>query len=236
MLHELTRPVAKHVLRMFEPLSFQASCTAVLRGICPGSVLVDDPCEPAAGCVVSPEAVLMAGNPQNDMYCLSLAKWLRDPQKLKMPIWHAVLVVSSDQWAERLSGIAGDYPVARLARRHYVCDDPGALPTLAPPAGVVVRRIDGTFLDDSSIAKPDHLIGWLRSNWGTRAHFLDKGFGVASVRSNEVVAWSIADCVVEGTCEIGIRTAPAWRRLDHCPHGDPTRLLQRRAVRGLALP
>ncbi|MCZ7544826.1 MAG: GNAT family N-acetyltransferase [Anaerolineae bacterium] len=46
---------------------------------------------------------------------------------------------------------------------------------------------------------------------GTTAAFLDKGFGFATVHGNEVVSWSLADCVSGAACEIG-HTAEAHRR------------------------
>jgi len=212
MLHHLTLPVAARVREMFAPLSFQASCAAVLAGTCPGRVLVDDPQRPSAGCVLTPEVLCVAGDAGNDEFCSSLGEWLQNPQALGMPAWHVVMVFPSPRWAEQLDRIAGDYPVARLARRHYLCDGPDGLPDLPKPDGAVLRRIDHEFLDDDSLVKPQHIENWIRSNWRSRADFLESGFGVATVCGNQVAAWSIADCVVDGVCEIGIHTAPDWRR------------------------
>jgi RimJ/RimL family protein N-acetyltransferase len=212
MLHALIPPVTQHVRHMFAPLSFQASCAAVLAGTCPGRVLVDDLETPSAGCVLTPEVLCVAGDASNDRFCSDLGEWLRDPEALGMPAWHVVMVFASPRWAVQLGRIAGEYPVARLARRHYLCNDPEGLPDLPMPAGTVLRRIDDEFLHDENLTRPRHLEGWVRGNWRSTADFLVSGFGVAALCANEVVGWSIADCVVDDACEIGIHTAGDWRR------------------------
>lgn len=197
---------------MFAPLSFQASCAAVLAGTCPGRVLVDDPENPSVGCVLTPEVLCVAGDAGNDRFCSDLGEWLRDPQALGMPAWHVIMVFSSPRWTAQLSKIAGAYPVASLARRHYLCSDPNSLPVLSTPDGTLLRRIDEQFLRDGDLTRPRHLEDWIRDNWRSGANYLDSGFGVAAICDNEVAAWSIADCVVDGTCEIGIHTARDRRR------------------------
>jgi RimJ/RimL family protein N-acetyltransferase len=183
-----------------------------LDGVNPGRVLVDDPLNPTAGFVVSPEAAYLSGDAGNGDFCTSLEAFLRDTDNLGLPMWHLIVVVSSDRWAERLSEVAGENGVAHDARRHYVCNTGDGHPALPPPPGAVLKRIDEDFLADHAYAKPEHIDRWVRHNWGSRAHFLSAGFGVATVCGTEVVAWSIADCASEGICEIGIHTAPAWRR------------------------
>jgi RimJ/RimL family protein N-acetyltransferase len=127
-------------------------------------------------------------------------------------MWYLIVVVSSDRWIERLSEIAGKNGIAHYARRHYLCESGGDLRALPPPRGAVLKRIDEDFLASNAYTKAEHMERWIRNNWGSHAHFLSAGFGEATVCGTEVVAWSVADCVSEGTCEIGIHTAPQWRR------------------------
>lgn len=56
MIHELTTDEARDARDLFAPFSFHLSCAAVLNGDSPDKVLVDDPRDPAAGLVYSPEA------------------------------------------------------------------------------------------------------------------------------------------------------------------------------------
>ena len=212
MIHELKPPATRQARQLFAPLSFHASCAAVLNGVNPGRVLVDDPGDPTAGFVVSPEAAYLSGDAENGGFCVSLEEYVRDPRNLGFSIWHAVVVISSYGWAERLNTIAGENRMAPFARRHYLCHSEDDLPALPPPDGAVVMRIDEAFLNCEAYARPEHIDRWIQNNWGSRAYFLNAGFGVVTACGTEVVAWSVADCVTERTCEIGIRTAPEWHR------------------------
>jgi RimJ/RimL family protein N-acetyltransferase len=212
MIHELNPPESRKARQLFEPLEFHASCAAVLNGANPGRILVDDPLNPTAGFVVSPEAAYLSGDAGNSDFCTSLETFLRDTNNLGLPMWHLILVVSSERWTKRLIEMAGENGIVRYARRHYLCDCEGDLRALPPPPGVALKRIDEGFLAANAWTIPEHIECWIRNNWGSQAHFLSAGFGVATVCGAEVVAWSIADCVSEGICEIGIHTAPEWRR------------------------
>lgn len=212
MIHELKPPETRRAIQLFAPLSFHASCAAVLNGVNPGRALVDDPLNPTAGFVLSPEAAFLSGDAGNSAFCTSLETFLRDKDNLGLPMWHLIVVVSSDRWTERLTEIAGENGIRRYARRHYLCDSGGDFRVLTPPRGAVLKRIDEDFLADNAYKKPAHILSWISNNWGSEAHFLSAGFGVATVCGTEVVAWSVADCANEGTCEIGIHTAREWRR------------------------
>lgn len=212
MIHELNPPDSRNARRLFEPLEFHASCAAVLNGANPGRVLVDDPLKPTAGFVLSPEAAYLAGDAGNSDFCTSLEAFLRDTSHLGMPVWHLFMVVSSAGWVQRLREMAGENGIVRYARRHYLCDCEGDRPSIAPPPGAELKQIDEDFLSAPPSTIPDHIESWIRNNWGSQAYFLRAGFGVATVCEDEVVAWSLADCVSEGICEIGIHTAPEWRR------------------------
>ena len=52
----------------------------------------------------------------------------------------------------------------------------------------------------------------MENNWGSTADFLERGFGFVTIYDDEVVSWSLADCVGGDACEIGIRTAETFRR------------------------
>jgi RimJ/RimL family protein N-acetyltransferase len=212
MIHELRPPQTQTMRSMFEPLSFQVSCGAVLDGVIPGRVLVDDAQDPTVGFVLTPEVACLAGNAGNTRFSSELRDYLEDARNLGLPMWRFPVVVSSGRWAERLVEIAGEKGVASLARRHYVYRRGDDLRSLPPPPGAVLKRIDARFMDSVACATPAHIGHWIRDNWGTLDHFLEAGFGVATICGPDVVAWSVADCASHAVCEIGIHTSPVWRR------------------------
>ncbi len=213
MIHELKSPESQETQPLFAPFSFHASCAAVLNGTNPGRILVDDPLDATAGFVLSPEAAYLSGDADNMAFCRSLGSYLRDLKNLGVAIWHLEFVVSSDRWRHRLDEIARAGEVVSTSRRHYLCsnvDDVRPLPR--PEEGVTIRPIDQALLDSGTFSLPNHIVSWIGNNWGSRSHFLSAGFGVVAICGGEIVSWSVADCRAGDTCEIGIRTAPEWRR------------------------
>jgi RimJ/RimL family protein N-acetyltransferase len=212
MIHEPKPAEAQKARRLFAPLSFHASCTAVLDGMNPGRILVDDPGHPTAGFVLSPEAAYLSGDADNMRFCAGLEAYLRDAGNLGVSVWHLDFVVSSDRWMQRLNRIAGADGVESTARRHYLCSPGDDFRALPPPEGAILRQIDEDLLNRSTFCLPDHIHRWIRNNWGSYSHFLEAGFGVVTTCGTEVVSWSVADCIAEEVCEIGIHTSPEWRR------------------------
>ena len=212
MIHELKQTESQKARALFTPLSFHASCAAVLGGTNPGRIFVDDPLCPTAGFVLSPEAAYLSGDADNREFCRSLGSYLRDATNLGVAVWHLQFIVSSDCWRQRLNEIAGESKVVATSRRHFLCSAEEDLPTMPPPKDTVLRPIDEDLLNADAIALPDHIGRWIHNNWGSCAHFLSAGFGVVAICRTEIVSWSVADCRAGNTCEIGVRTAPEWRQ------------------------
>jgi RimJ/RimL family protein N-acetyltransferase len=80
------------------------------------------------------------------------------------------------------------------------------------PDGSTVHRITQALLNRAKLEIPDHLQVWMAYNWGSTTAFLERGFGSVTIENDQVVSWSLADCVSGDACEIGIRTAEAFRR------------------------
>lgn len=212
MIHELKPPVTQQAQRLFAPFTFHASCAAVLQGASPGTVLVDDASAPTGGFVSSPEGAYLSGEATNLPFWRDLEDYLHEPSNLGHLIWQLFLIASSKEWCNRLGTVRGANGIRSFSRRHYQCNTGDRLPTIQPPPGADLLPIDQEFLDSEKYARPEHMDRWIRNNWGSRAHFLDTGFGVVTVCANEVVAWSLADCIAGSACEIGIHTKEEWRR------------------------
>ena len=80
------------------------------------------------------------------------------------------------------------------------------------PEGYEVHRVDWNLINNAEINIPKHMTGWMNTNWGSIEAFIKNGFGFCTIHESEVVSWSICDCVSGNQCEIGIRTAPDYRR------------------------
>ena len=85
-MHELQPPQGMLARPLFAPLSFHASCAAVLNGDSLGTAFVDDPHCPSAGFVLSPEGTYLAGDTGNRPFCMDLEAYLGDPGRLRVPL------------------------------------------------------------------------------------------------------------------------------------------------------
>jgi RimJ/RimL family protein N-acetyltransferase len=72
--------------------------------------------------------------------------------------------------------------------------------------------VDQDLLDTPGLIIPDHLLGWMKGNWGSVENFLARGFGFCTLHGSRIVSWSVADCVSGDQCEIGIQTEPDYRQ------------------------
>lgn len=212
MIHELERANYERVRPLFEPLRYHLASAAVLDGKNPGRVLVDDPGRPRTAFMLSPEGSYLAGDPDNDAFNGALHEAIFSRQIIRESLRYIGLVVHPERWRGRLPTVFEPLIPVEEPRRHYVCRALGYDWRAHVPEGYALRPIDRELLEDPRVIIPDHVTGWMAHNWGSIDRFLEDGLGCVSLAGDEVVSWSLADCVSGDECEIGIRTAPAHRR------------------------
>ena len=212
MLSELKQEQAEALLPFARPVEFHLCCSAVLQGASPGRVFADDPCRPDAGFVLSAEGCYLIGDPTNAAFAAGFRELLFSPDGLGIPLPALRFLVSSPPWVDCLAEAVRPRPLQALPRYHYICTRDALNRSVAVPAGASVRRLNAGVLAAEGTAVPEHLRRWARSNWGCESRFLSTGFGVVTIVEDEIVSWSLADCVADGQCEIGIHTAEASRR------------------------
>jgi len=99
-----------------------------------------------------------------------------------------------------------------VERYHFVCRSVQHDWRVALPEDCGVSPIDRALLEEQGEALPDHMVGWMKGNWGSAEAFLGNGFGTVTACGGDIVSWSLADGASGGACEIGIRTVPNHRR------------------------
>ncbi len=218
MFHLLEPRSYEKVRPLFAGLDFQLSASAVLDGMNPGRVYVDDPAAPRCAFMVSPEGLYLVGDPDNAAFNGTLNAALFARQLFDEAREGHYFVVPDEAWGSSLVTIFHPRPPITLPRRHYLCTALAFDWQAALPEGFAVYPVDRALLDRPGLRTPDHVHGWMAANWGSREDFLARGFGAVTVdeSANKVVSWSLADCVsVSGSGpagEIGIHTDPAYRR------------------------
>ena len=189
---------------------YNVSICALLDGNNPGRVFADNSESPQAVFLETVEGFFLAGHPPNDAFYTHLKQHI---QTTYHPQVVFAVQTTSAEWHEKLGDIFAPRTLIREARRHYVCTRLRYIDWQQNLAdGFSVRRIDADLLDNPNLTIPADILRWSQHNWGSREQFLRSGFAFCTLYHNQVVSWSLADCISGARCEIGIRTHEDYRQ------------------------
>ncbi|MCK4634183.1 GNAT family N-acetyltransferase, partial [Candidatus Bathyarchaeota archaeon] len=217
MIHELKKRDYEKVRSLFKELEWNLITSAVIEGTSPGKVYADRVEDPRTAFMCTVEGYYLVGYDNNDEFNTSLNKLIFERIFAGDTVRKGETDVSigfhPDSWKEKVPIIfQGRIPLT-AARRHYVCTELKVDHWRNNlPEGFQVQRIDEKLLGTPHLEIPEHVTGWMKTNWGSTSDFVEKGFGFCTLHDKRIVSWSIADCVSGNACEIGIRTRGDYRR------------------------
>jgi RimJ/RimL family protein N-acetyltransferase len=217
MIHELKKRDYEKVRPLFEELEWNLITSAVIEGTSPGRVYADRVEDPRTVFMCTVEGYYLAGYDNNDQFNTSLNKLIFERifagDTVRKDETDVAIGFHPESWKDMMPIIfQGRIPLT-TARRHYVCTElkvdrwRGHV-----PKGFQVQRIDEKLLRTPHLEIPEHVTGWMKTNWGSISDFMKKGFGFCTLHGKRIVSWSIADCVSGNACEIGIHTHEDYRR------------------------
>jgi RimJ/RimL family protein N-acetyltransferase len=217
MIHELKKRDYKKVRPLFEELEWNLIINAVIEGTSPGRIYADRVEDPRTAFMCTVEGYYLAGYDNNDEFNTSLNKLIFERifagDTVRKDETDVAIGFNPDSWKDKMPIIfQGRIPLT-TSRRHYVCTElkidhwRNNL-----PEGFQVQRIDEKLLRTPHLDIPEHVTGWMKTNWGSISDFMKKGFGFCTLHDKRIVSWSIADCVSGNACEIGIHTRKDYRR------------------------
>jgi RimJ/RimL family protein N-acetyltransferase len=186
---------------------------ALLAGMSPGCVFVDDIHAPGAALLRSAEGTFLVGNSSNSAFTSAVRRFVHDTVLAPGGEDELVFYYADARWEAPIASILRPRrPIVR-SRVHY------ALTPAATPRVDAVDGFDLCLLDAEWFAVRQYqqrnvagVLGWVQGNWGGPEAFLARGFGACLLRDDSIVSYSLADCVGAGRCEIGVMTDAAWRR------------------------
>lgn len=218
MIFELASDQYEKIRPLFQPPANQPFCSAVLAGLHPGRVWVDDLEQPRTALVSREDPwCFLAGDPGNDVFnqALNRAIWDRhvgDP-KARMLLF----TCSPMNWHGQLAAVFAPRQPIPAQRRHYLCRQMTYDWQSDLPPNVTVQRMDGSLLRRPDLRVPDEVVQTIR-RWRSRAasEATDLGF-VAVLESgaggaSQVVSWATVDAIVEGVGDAGLFTEDRYRR------------------------
>lgn len=201
--------------QLFRPLHYQLAIESMLDGTNPGWVCVDDEENPTCAWMLNSEGFFLAGDPNNREFNAWMKNWFENYLRHGGQDWESESVllfdISSDDWVSSFPDIFSLRPPLEVNRMHYLCSKVGVDWRAHLPEGFSVHQVDEQLLENDALAIPDHLGFWIKMNWETRENYLKHGFGTCVVHKNDIVSYSLADCVHGDECEIGIQTLEEFR-------------------------
>jgi RimJ/RimL family protein N-acetyltransferase len=217
MIHELSKRDYHTVHPLFEELGWNLITSAVVEGTSPGRVYADRVKDPGTAFMCTVEGYYLAGDDRNEEFNTSLNNLIFTRifagDTVRRGETDVAIGCHPDSWKEQMPLIFQGRSPLTTARRHYVCTELAADHWMDDvPPGFQVQRIDEQLLQTPQLEIPDHVRGWMRTNWGSISAFMTNGFGFCTVHDQRIVSWSIADCVSGHACEIGIHTRQDYRR------------------------
>jgi RimJ/RimL family protein N-acetyltransferase len=214
VIYQLPEDRYDRILPLCHGLDYQLIVTAVIEHTSPGRVLVDNPDHPTSCFLSTAEGCFLAGDPKNTSFNANLGTNIqaRMVAGKASPADETELIVSvfPNEWTKHFPTIFPTKTPCGIPRYYYTCTQ---LKWTQPvPKSLTVKQLTQTLLIDSNVSMPDHITSWITSNWGSQDAFFTRGFGFAMIHQNQVISWSLADCVSGARCEIGIQTQPEYRR------------------------
>ncbi len=223
MIYQLEASQFEGARRLFQGLErHQPMCSAVLAGVYPGKIFVDDLSHPRSALLTTfieseQRGVwgFLAGDPLNEEFNRDLNTAIFDRQVTPTETPLILLTCDPTDWGGQMGRVTAPFPPIWMPRWHYVCrqinyDWRGNL-----PAGFAVQRMQIEMLERGDLDLPDDLRTTLQKWAATKSgQFADYGFLTVdqSAERPAVAGWATVDFVAQGKGDLGFFTQPDYRR------------------------
>jgi len=208
---------------LFESLDFNLVVSSVIQGNTPAWVFADDPHSPRCALIWDrQDAILVAGEAGESMHTsvrdVIFQLIVPNGRERGLPLFS---LSTAPNWEPAVPALFAELSPERAGRYSYrftpLQEPPkyGNRPAL--PGGFRLRRIDENLLN-SRLAHLDEMQGWIDSFWETPEKFLDIGYGYCMMYSNAIASWCLTVFAAGTSRELGVATAPKFRRSGLATH------------------
>jgi GNAT superfamily N-acetyltransferase len=197
--------------------AFQPMCAAVLAGVWPGQVWVDDPEKPASVLLLTFLSgggagwCFLAGEPGNQEFNAALNQALFEEKIAGKEAEAFLFTCHPSDWNGQLEVVGNPRLPAPMKRQHYLCRQLAYDWCAYLPEGYAIIPIETGLLkrDDLTIPSP---IKTTLGKWISIRTDQFRDYGFAALYENQVVAWATVDFVTSGVGDLGFETLPEHRR------------------------
>jgi RimJ/RimL family protein N-acetyltransferase len=219
MIYKLDPSKYETARSLFNELDeYQPMCSAVLEGVYPGKVYVDDLDHTKTaflGTYIRSEDEgiwgFLAGEPRNYVFNNALNKAIHNREIIseKAPI--IFLTCHPEDWYGQLPIVFHPQQPIPMLRRHYECHEFAYEWRTDIPEGYDVRCLDETLLTHPELKIPDEISKILKK-WRSISDPRLKDFGFVCIHGDRIVSWATMDFISSGVAEAGIFTLEGYRR------------------------
>ena len=223
MIHPLPIDQFFKARPLFERLTqSQPMCTAVLEGIYPGKVYVDDPAEPRTALLttyIESEAngiwCFLAGNPANPGFSQAVNNGIFSRQLIAEGVPILFFTCDPDDWGGQMDRIVAPRPPIWFERNHFIGRQVSFNWRAAVPPGFSVERISGDLRQLPGLHLPEDIAATLEK-WEqiSDTRFRDFGFVTLDRTGPQpvIASWATIDFIAAGAGDLGFFTQPDYRQ------------------------
>lgn len=222
-MHPLSIEQAHKISPLFQGLiQSHPMCTAVLEGVYPGRVYVDNLTQPRTALLttyIESEAhgtwCFLAGEPENDGFNQSLNSAIFSRQIIARNTPILFFTCDPDNWGGQMDTVMAPYPCIWIPRYHFMGRRVSIDWRAALPPSFTIEPMNEDLHELRGLQIPEDVVTTL-SKWKTMTHprFTDFGFVVLDRTRPRlaIVSWATVDFIAAGAGDLGFFTQPDYRR------------------------
>lgn len=202
---------------LFKGLEWSLYATAVIEGMSPGWIYVDNTDSPKSAFMSTLGGYYLAGCDNNSEFNASVNRLIFEKlfkgDALRKNETDVEVDFYPESWENKMPTIFKGRLPLEAVRRHYVCTE---LKDNAwrgrVPEKFRILQFDAKLLRRPHVKVPENAIESIEEHWGSQSAFLETGIGFCTLHNNKIVSWSMTDCIANNACEIGVQTDEEYRR------------------------
>ncbi len=218
MIHLIKNNAYEKIRPLFHELeAFQPMCVAVLQGIYPGKVWVDNPDDPQAAFLITflsgggAAWCFLAGEPNQLDFTTALNKALFKEKIAGKDVGMFLLTCSPENWTGKLEIIGSPRQPIPILRQHYVCREITFDWQTHLPDGFEIIPMKTVLFEQKNLQIPSRVKATLEK-WSMIEDQRFQDYGYVVVHQNQIVSWATVDFVSSGAGDLGFETLPDFQR------------------------
>ena len=211
------------VRHLFDNIAkYQPMCNAVLEGVYPGKIFVDNHKNPRSALLTTfieseQHGVwgFLVGEPRNKDFNSDLNRAIYNRQVISTETPLLLLTCDPDDWDGQMPAVLSPRPPIWMPRWHYVCRQVNYDWRKNLPEGFAVQRLHTDMLEDGALDLPIDVRTTLEK-WAAAESELFSDYGFVTIdqsgSSPMITGWATVDFVAAGMGDLGFFTQPDYRR------------------------